>query len=135
MKHQHATSYRLVIGIGVLLLMGTGWTACRKAQQKAEQYGKRALRGLSDAERLAIENDLRVIADAIERYYGEQDRIPAGDMNALMSELVPAYLSRSIRSTQGYTIYYQSDGRHYVIGVPGPDGVKGTADDITIEGP
>ncbi len=109
--------------------------ACRKAQQKAEQYGKRALRGLSDAERLAIENDLRVITDAIERYYGEQDSIPVGDINALMSALVPAYLSRPIRSTQGYTIYYESDGRHYVIGIPGPDGVRGTADDITMEGP
>lgn len=124
----------LVYGFIFLLLFAHSFS-CRRAQQKAEQYGKRALQGISDAERLAIENDLRTIADAINRYYQENNVLPRGSYEDLMQVLTPGYLRLPIRSTQGYSIYYESDGMRYRLGIAGPDGVVGNEDDIVITGP
>ena len=109
--------------------------ACKQFQEKSQAYGERALQGLSDSQRLAIERDLSVLAGAILRYLSEQGHLPEGDIEAIQAELVPVYLARPITRTQGFPIRYQRFDDTFELRVAGADGQWETADDIVVRGP
>ncbi len=103
--------------------------------KKQEQYYERGLKTLETSKQLSAGNDLRLIADALSRYYMENNELPQGDIQDVMNVLVPTYLRVPITRSGGQLIEYTSTGTTFELRAAGPDGKLHTADDLIVAGP
>jgi len=121
----------------LLLLSIPLFAGCGRGQEPstAEKAVAGAARGLDRAHKertLGILEGLRV---ALTRYSIDHDGVfPEGSsLAAISAELSPRYLPLvESEDAWGNTMTYASDGRSYSVVSSGPDGVSGTADDLSL---
>jgi len=93
------------------------------------------LAAINDARRRSTIDGLQQIAAGIAKYRAMNGAIPAApDITALTDILHPLYISQLIREDGwGAPIDYQVMGTTFRLVSAGPDGVRGTADDIVFD--
>ena len=127
---------RLHPGLAVILTLSALISpACKKYSEDTSRVGRRAIRAISDARRLAIESDLKTIAYALQQYMMEQGELPQGSLEDVMKVLVPTYMRAPMTTSQGFPIRYRRTATGFELAVWGPDERWDTRDDIKVTGP
>ena len=93
------------------------------------------LAAINDGRRRSTIDGLKKLAAGIAKYREMNGSIPmASDITRLTDILHPLYISELIRQDGwGAPIAYQVMGTTYRLVSPGPDGVRGTSDDIVFD--
>jgi hypothetical protein len=92
------------------------------------------LRALDQGRAERARADLEEVRAALERYRGERGRyVPATDFAALLDHLNPLFINRVVRFDPWHRPYlYTQAGAGFSLSSSGPDGLPGTADDVTL---
>ena len=119
----------------VIACLAPGGCDRGKQPSTVERAVAGAGRGLDRAHKERTLGKLESFRVAFTRYSIDHDGVfPEGtSLAAISAELSPRYLNLlEAEDAWGNTMTYSSDGRTYSIVSSGPDGVSGTADDLTL---
>jgi hypothetical protein len=128
-------SIAVLFAVLVVACLVSGGCDRGKQASTVERAVAGAGRGLDKAHRERTLGKLESLRVAFTRYSIDHDGVfPEGSsLAAISAELSPRYLTLlEADDAWGNTMTYASDGRTYSIVSSGPDGVSGTADDLTL---
>jgi hypothetical protein len=114
------------------------WQVTEFKSGNREGINVAGIQGAIDAaKRNQAENELRLIAAALEDYKRDRGRyVPSDKHSVLIDHLNPRFLNRVLRLDPWHHPYqYQGGDQRFALHSAGPDGKPDTPDDITISGP
>lgn len=88
-----------------------------------------------DAEKARVAAaDLRELAGGVEAYRRERGFYPeTEDFGVLLDAIAPRFMARILRTDPWHqSFYYEPGSGGYRVGSAGPDGARGTADDVVV---
>ncbi|MFQ5701914.1 MAG: type II secretion system protein GspG [Acidobacteriota bacterium] len=126
-----------VVALVLLALGGLSLSGCAPGDERStgEKAAAAAVRGVNRARKDATLGRLERLRAVLERYRIDHGEYPAGDsLAAIGDRLVPQYTPRlETRDSWGNDLSYESSGGSYTIVSSGPDGARGTPDDIRLQ--
>ena len=111
------------------------WQVTEFKSGNREWINVAGIQGAIDAaKRNQAENELRLIAAALQGYKQDRGRYVTTDKHlVLIDHLHPRFLIRVLRLDPWHHPYhYQGDSQRFALRSAGPDGIPDTADDITV---
>jgi hypothetical protein len=125
------------LGILSILVTGTLSTGCNRGREPStgDKVAAAAANRLDRARKERTLGKLEALRTVLTRYAIDHDgALPEGSSLAGVSaELAPRYMPLlESEDAWGNIMSYASDGKTYSVVSSGPDGVSGTADDITL---